>query len=306
MIKRTIIVSNRAYISHKDEQLCIAKEDDEPTVPIEDIGVLILESHQITITQSALSSLMANNVVVIGCDGTHHPDGIMVPIAGNWLHTAVLKNQVEASLPRRKQLWMQTVKAKIRNQASALQQTGADVEPMERWARKVRSGDPDNLEGRAASYYWKRFFPEEWAFSRNPEGDTPNNLLNYGYAVLRAAMARAIVGSGLHPAIGLHHRNQYNAFCLADDLMEPYRPFVDIIVRQVCMNDQDFGILTPNVKKQLLTILSVDTWFKNERKPLLLALTQSSSSLVKCLGGESRELLYPDLSLQNNGKGSPF
>jgi CRISPR-associated protein Cas1 len=296
MIKRMIVISSKAHISHKDEQLRIAKEEDEPTVPIEDIGVLILESHQATITQSALSALMANNVVVIGCDATHHPDGIMTPIAGNLLHTAVLKDQVQASLPLCKQLWQQTVKAKILNQAAGLKSLGIDFEPMERWARKVRSGDPDNFEGRAASYYWKRFFPAEWNFARSPEGETPNNLLNYAYAVLRAAMARAIVGSGLHPAIGLHHRNQYNPFCLADDLMEPYRPFADVIVRTICIEDKDFGILTPDVKKRLLTVLSVDTWIEEERKPLLLALTNTSSSLVRCLWKESKRLVFPTLT----------
>jgi CRISPR-associated protein Cas1 len=173
---------------------------------------------------------------------------------------------------------------------------GIDFEPMERWARKVRSGDPDNFEGRAASYYWKRFFPAEWNFARSPEGETPNNLLNYAYAVLRAAMARAIVGSGLHPAIGLHHRNQYNPFCLADDLMEPYRPFADVIVRTICIEDKDFGILTPDVKKRLLTVLSVDTWIEEERKPLLLALTNTSSSLVRCLWKESKRLVFPTLT----------
>lgn len=293
MIKRTIIVSSKAYISHKDEQLHIAKEADEPTVPIEDIGVLILESHQVTITQSALSALMANNVVVIGCDAAHHPDGIMIPMASNLLHTAVLKTQIEASLPLTKQLWMQTIRAKILNQSAALKSLGRETEPMERWYRKVRSGDPDNFEGRAASYYWKRLFPPEWNFSRNPEGDTPNNLLNYGYAVLRAAMARASVGSGLHPAIGLHHRNQYNPFCLADDMMEPYRPYVDLHVREICLADKNFGILTPAVKKQLLTVLSTDTRIEGDRKPLLLALTNTSSSLVKCLAGQSKKLLFP-------------
>ena len=295
MIKRTVVISNKAFIFHKDQQLHISKEDDEPTVPIEDIGVLMLESHQATITQSALSALMANNVVVIGCDATHHPDGIMTPIAGNILHTAVLKDQLDASLPFRKQLWQQTVKSKILNQAAALARHGANIEPMELWSRKIRSGDPDNFEGRAASYHWKNFFPQEFDFLRNPDGDPPNNLLNYGYAILRAGMARAIVGSGLHPAIGIHHTNQYNAFCLADDLMEPFRPFVDVTVRELCIEDKEFGILTPAVKKQLLNVLSVDAWIEGERKPLLLALTNTSSSLVKCFAHETRTLLFPTL-----------
>ncbi len=295
MIKRTLVISNKAFLFQKDKQLHISKEDEEPTVPIEDIGVLMLESHQATITQSVLSALMANGTVVIGCDATHHPDGIMIPIAGNTLHTAVLKDQLNASAPLNKQLWQQSVKAKIENQASALSSLNVNIEPMELYARKVRSGDPDNLEGRAAAYYWKLFFPEEFNFVRDPEGTHPNNYLNYGYAILRAAIARAIVGSGLHAAVGLHHRNQYNAFCLADDLMEPYRPFVDILVRELCLEPNDEGVLTPAVKKRLLSVLSMDTWIDSERKPFLLALTSTTSSLVKCYGKEARQLRYPKL-----------
>ena len=293
MIKRTVVVGSQTYISQKNGQLQIAKADEEPTIPIEDIGVLILESHQSTITHSALSALMENNAVVISCDATHHPDGIMTPIAGNILHTAVLKNQLRASLPMRKQLWQQTVKVKILNQAAVIAKCGMNVEPMLRWSRKVRSGDPYNVEGRAASYYWKNMFPEEYQFTRDPDGDAPNNLLNYGYAILRAAMARSIVGSGLHPAVGLHHTNQYNAFCLADDLMEPFRPFVDIAVKNVCQANPDLGFLTPTIKKELLSVLSADTWFDGEKKPLLLALTTTTSSLVKCYAKEAKQLAFP-------------
>jgi CRISPR-associated protein Cas1 len=236
---------------------------------------------------------MANGAVVIGCDSTHHPDGIMIPVSGNTLHTAVLQDQLNASEPLNKQLWQQTVKAKIENQAAALSRLKVNIAPMELFARKVRSGDPLNMEGRAAAYYWKNFFPEEFDFVRDLEGTHPNNYLNYGYAILRAAMARAIVGSGLHAAVGLHHRNQYNAFCLADDLMEPYRPFVDIVVRELSLEANDEGMLTPSVKRRLLAVLSMDTWIDNERKPFLLALTSTTSSLVKCYGKEARRLRYP-------------
>ncbi len=293
MIKRTVVVGSKAFISHKNGQLHISKEDDEPTVPIEDIGVLMLESHQITITQSALSALMTNNVVVIGCDASHHPDGIMMPIAGNVLHQTVLKNQLTASLPLRKQLWAQTVKAKILNQAALLTAQQIEVKQMEYWATKTRTGDPENVEARAAAFYWKNIFRKELKFTREREGLAPNNLLNYGYAILRAAMARAIVSSGLHPALGIHHKNQYNAFCLADDLMEPYRPWVDAKVRAIISADQDFGILDKEAKKQLLAVLSDDVRFNDERKPLLLALTTTTSSLVKCYEKETRQLRYP-------------
>ncbi len=292
MIKRTVVVGSQTYLSQKNGQLQIAKSDEELTVPIEDIGVLILESHQSTITHSALSALMENNAVVISCDATHHPDGIMTPITGNILHTAVLRNQLRAPLPMRKQLWQQTVKTKILNQAAVIAKNGVNVEPMLRWSRKVRSGDPNNLEGRAASYYWKSIFPDEYEFTRDAEGDAPNNLLNYGYAILRAAMARSIVGSGLHPAVGIHHTNQYNAFCLADDLMEPFRPFVDIAVCNICEVDQDMS-LTPDIKRELLSVLSVDTWIEGEKKPLLLSLTTTTSSLVRCYAKETKRLLFP-------------
>lgn len=293
VIKRTLGISGRAYLFQKDRQLHIKMDDQETTVPIEDIGVLLLESHQCTISQSALSALMGNNAVVISCDATHHPDGVMTPVAGNVVHTAVLRDQLRASLPLRKQLWQQTVKAKIDNQAAALKMLGLNATPMEHWSRKVRSGDPDNLEGRAAAYYWKNFFPGDYAFVRHPEGNPPNRLLNYGYAILRAAMARATVGSGLHPAVGLHHKSQYNPFCLADDLMEPFRPFLDLIVRKICSERGQHAQLAPEAKRCLLELLSMDTWIEGERKPLLLALTSTSASLVRCYAKEARKLAYP-------------
>ncbi len=349
MIKRTIVVSQRAYIFHKDEQLHIKMSDrggtsgetenggqgdmenarsaeaearrgsnaesvNEATVPIEDIGVVVLESHQSTISVSALNALIENNCVVIGCDKKHTPNSVMYPISGNVLHTAVLKTQLKASAPLMKQLWQQTVKMKLLNQASVLSSRRINAKPLELWARKVRSGDAGNLEGRGAAYYWKNYFngltlealsntddPHETrsqrfkGFTRDPEGDGPNSALNYGYAILRAAMARAIVGSGLHPSIGLHHKNQYNPFCLADDLMEPYRPFVDLIVLEMCEKQGLEIELTTENKKALLSILAVDTMVDGERKPLMLALTATTASLVRCFAGESKKIVYPEL-----------
>lgn len=294
-MKRTIVISQKAYLSHKDGQVHIKMEEHEPTVPLEDIGLLMIESHQATISQSALSALMSNNVAVVSCDAAHHPDGIMLPIAGNVLHTAVLRDQLIASVPLRKQLWAQTVKAKILNQAAALKMLGIDAEPIEYWARKIRSGDPDNYEGRAAAHYWKNFFPGDYAFLRDPEGHSPNNLLNYGYAIIRAGMARAVVGSGLHPAVGIHHKNQFNPFCLADDLMEPFRPMLDLVVRSICQEQGKDVMLTPETKKKLLAILGIDCWIEGERKPLLLALTSTTASLVRCYAKEVRVLTYPEL-----------
>lgn len=310
MIKRTIVISKRSYISHKDEQLLIKQEEDDPRVPIEDIGVMILEDHQSTITVSALNALMENNSVVIGCDAKHLPNSVMYPISANTLHTAVLKTQLKASAPLRNQLWQQTIKAKLTNQASVLRSRGVNEAPLELWAKKVRSGDRGNLEGRGAAYYWKFFFTSsvdgrqgerETArkrehFVRDPDGDGPNSALNYGYAILRAAIARAIVGSGLHPSIGLHHKNQYNAFCLADDLMEPYRPFVDLIVLQMCEGQGEEIEMTRENKKMLLAVLTVDTFVDGERKPLMLSLTATTASLVKCFQGDAKKIIYPEIS----------
>ncbi len=301
MIKRTIVLSNQAYVKKENNQLVIqqARHNDggqgteTHSVPIEDIGILMIESHQCTITEAAISALMENNAVFISCNSFHHPDGMMLPLAGHTLHTVVLKDQIKASLPLRKQLWQQTMKAKILNQAAALNMFGINTEPLEYWSRKVRSGDPDNYEGRAAAYYWKNFFPGDYGFVRDPEGMAPNGLLNYGYTILRAATARAIVGSGLHPAIGLFHKSQYNPFCLADDLMEPYRPFVDLVVRTICSEQGQNADLSPETKKQLLTILGNDVWIEEERKPMLLGLTSTTSSLVRCFAQETKKISYP-------------
>jgi CRISPR-associated protein Cas1 len=200
---------------------------------------------------------------------------------------------LNASLPLKKQLWQQTMKAKITNQSVTLAMFGIKTEPMEYWSRKVLSGDPDNYEGRAAAYYWKNFFPGDYGFTREREGNAPNSLLNYGYTIVRAAMARAIVGSGLHPAVGLHHKNQYNPFCLADDLMEPFRPFVDLAIRQICSAQGQFAELTPETKKNILSILATDVWIEEECKPLLLGLTSTTSSLVRCYAKEQRTISYP-------------
>jgi len=301
MIKRTIVLSNPAYVKKENDQLVVhpgtygenGTASEKKSIPIEDIGMLMIESHQCTITEAAISALLENNAVFISCNAQHHPNGIMLPLASHTLHTAVLKDQMNASLPLRKQLWQQTMKAKILNQAAALNMSGIDTEPLEYWSRKLRSGDPDNYEGRAAAYYWKNFFPGDYGFTRDPEGMAPNGLLNYGYTILRAATARAIVGSGLHPAIGLFHKSQYNPFCLADDLMEPYRPFVDLTIRTICTEQGQHVELTPETKKHLLSILGSDVWIEGERKPMLLGLTSTTSSLVRCFAKETKKISYP-------------
>jgi CRISPR-associated protein Cas1 len=242
---------------------------------------------------------MANGAVVITCDSSHHPNGIMLPVSGNALHTMVLRNQLQASRPFRKRLWQQTVRAKIINQADLLERFDENPTPLRRWVTQVRSGDSSNIEARAARYYWEHFLPAEMGFQRNPEGSPPNNLLNYGYAILRAAVARALVSSGLHPAVGIHHRNEYNAFCLADDVMEPYRPFVDWLVRSIVVEGEPLHELTPSLKKRLLSILTVDVEIDKQKRPLQLALSTTTKSLADCYAKERRVLKYPRLPVQS-------
>ncbi len=300
MLKRTIVVSNPAFLKKQDEQLIIKRENDqEDSVPIEDIGVLLLDNRQITITQACLSAILANNGIIINCDHTHHPDGILLPVAGNTVHAEILRAQLESSLPLRKQLWQQTIKAKILAQAFVLHSCGSNPEPLEYLASKVRSGDPENIEGRAAAHYWKNLFPPSTIgglkFTRERFGNPPNNLLNYGYSVMRASMARAVVSAGLHPAVGIHHKNRYNAFSLADDLMEPYRPFVDIAVHEIVVSGEPYDDLNPDLKRRLLLIFNDDVFMEGERRPLQLALMRTATSLTQTFQHETDSISYPEI-----------
>lgn len=311
MIKRTLYFGNPAYLSRKNEQLVVRlpevekndslpelfKKEAQATIPIEDIGVVILDEQRLVITQSLIDGLLENNVALITCDKTHHPTGLMLNLAGNNLQSAKFKAQLSAGQPLIKQLWQQTVKAKIKNQALMLKRLGREAENLMKWSADVKSGDPDNLEARAAAYYWKNILPEISNFKREREGIPPNSLLNYGYAILRAIVARSLVGSGLLPTLGIHHRNQYNHYCLADDIMEPYRPFVDALVVEIVRNGEDYKELTTSIKKQLLSIATVDVILEDERSPLMNAVQRTTASLSKCFEGSSKKLLYPEIQL---------
>ena len=303
MIKRTLYFGNPAYLSLKLKQLVIALpksdgEDDKTntrTIPIEDIGVIILDHKQITVTQALLAELLDNNCAVITCDSRQLPVGLLLPLAGNTVQNERFRNQLDASLPLRKQLWQQTIEAKILNQASVLKYTTGDVHNnMLKWSESVRSGDTENMEARAAVYYWKTLFPDNPYFVRDHEGGGANALLNYGYAVLRAIVARALVGSGLLPTLGIHHHNRYNAYCLADDIMEPYRPYVDKIVYDILVEKPEADITTAT-KIKLLNIPVTEVTVGGKRSPLMVAVSHTTSSLVKCFRGESRRLTYPEM-----------
>jgi CRISP-associated protein Cas1 len=308
MIKRTLYFGNPAYLSTQLEQLVVRlpevernsslpdsfKKEAQAKIPIEDIGIVILDHQQIIISQALVAKLLDNNVALITCNNTHHPTGLMLNLAGHTLQATRFKSQVEASQPLLKQLWQQTIKAKIKNQALLLNKLGIESGNLMRWSKDVLSGDPDNLEARAAAYYWKVIFPEIKAFRREREGVAPNNLLNYTYSILRAVIARSLVGSGLLPTLGIHHHNKYNHYCLADDIMEPYRPFADALVVSLVRTGED-PELTPSVKKQLLAIATVDAVFNDERSPLMTATQRTTASLAKCFEGVEKKILYPEI-----------
>lgn len=314
MIKKTLYFGNSAYLSLRQGQMVIRlpdivrnetlpermKQQGEITKPIEDIGIVVLDCKQITITQGLLEALLENNSAVITCDNRSMPVGLMLPLCGNSVQSERFRDQIDASLPLKKQLWQQTIKAKIRNQAAVLTHwTSKETGCMRRWENDVKSGDPDNLEGRAAAYYWKTLFSdfdELKDFTRDRDGIYPNNILNYGYAVLRAVVARAIVSSGMLPTLGIHHHNRYNAYCLADDIMEPYRPYVDeivfAIVKEFDGKEQD---MTKDIKAKLLSIPITEVVINGKRSPLMVAASQTTASLYRCFNGKLRRIAYPEM-----------
>jgi CRISPR-associated protein Cas1 len=243
-----------------------------------------------------LAKLLANNTAVITCDHTHHPVGLQLCLDGHTLQSQKFKTQIMASLPLKKQLWQQTVSAKIENQAALLQEERAENTYLLNLASKVKSGDSANHEARAAVYYWKHLFPDFLEFKRERYGLPPNNLLNYGYAILRALVARSLVSSGLLPTLGIFHRNQYNAYCLADDIMEPYRPYVDKVVCAIIRGNGKFLEMTPNMKRDLLAIPAMDVMIDGQKSPMMNAVQRSTASLAKCFEGETRRILYPVLN----------
>lgn len=297
MIKRTLYFGNPAYLKLKQQQLCVETEARQATIPIEDIGIVVLDHSQITISHGALNALTTNQTAVLCCDAKHLPNGLVLPIQGSHTYTEKLRAQLNSSLPLRKNLWKQTVQAKIANQAAVLEQLQENATPLWRWSKEVRSGDPMNVEAKAASYYWKHYFGhlQLW-INRHRFGEPPNNALNYGYAILRAIVARSLVISGCLPAVGIHHRNKYNSFCLADDVMEPYRPIVDLYaMQQFKTKELPNSELDKQWKATLLKIPTLDTYIQDQKSPLMVAVQRSTASLMRCFEGETSNLVYPDI-----------
>lgn len=310
MIKKTLYFGNPTYLSLRDRQLVIKlpeveknpdlppsfKQNSEVTKPIEDIGIIILDNRQITLTQPLLSALLDADCALITCDDRSLPVGLMLPLYGNTLQSERFRDQIYASTPLKKQLWQQTIVTKIHNQAAVLRtQVGGHQRCMDVWAGEVKSGDADNREARAAEYYWKSLFGHIDNFVRDREGPPPNNVLNYGYAILRAVVARGLVSSGMLPTLGIHHHNRYNAYCLADDIMEPYRPYVDA---HVCRAIAKLGMpeqITKEWKVELLSIPTLDVKIGGKKRPLMIAVTETTASLYRCFSGESRKISYPEM-----------
>ena len=297
MIKRTLYFGQAAYLSLRDGQLLVRllAEERSRSIPIEDIGVLILDHQQISITHGLMNALEAHKCALITCSASHMPSGLFLPLDAHSLQSERFQTQIEATLPLKKQLWQQTVRMKIQNQARVLEEVYAQPQGnMLAWVKQVRSGDPDNLEARAAAYYWANLFPSLPKFTREREEATPNALLNYGYALLRAVVARSLVSVGLLPTLGIHHHNRYNAYCLADDIMEPYRPYVDKFVQEIYECEYPES-LTKDIKHRLLTIIEQDVVIDGITHPLSIATSLTASSLVRCFEGSSKQIDYPVL-----------
>jgi len=296
MIKRTLFISNPFHVSTKLNQLVLKnkKTGEEKQTPIEDIGFIVFEHEECTFSLQAIQHLNANNVATIFCNEKHLPTSMLLNLESNDIQSQLFGHQINATEPTKKQLWQQTIKYKIRNQALLFERLGKPNEFLKRCAENVKSGDTRNEEAKASRFYWASLF-EPLEFSRDRFGSPPNNLLNYGYAILRAGVARALAGSGLLPTLGIHHHNKYNAYCLADDIMEPYRPFVDRLVHDIIHDTHDYAELTTDLKARLLSVLTIDININDSTSPLMVGLSQTTASLAECFAGGRKTIKYPEL-----------
>lgn len=292
MLKRSILIENKSKVTTKNLQLVINNGEREASIPIEDIGFIVIDNPEVYVSITALNLLVENNCAVIICNTSHLPNGMFLNLNSHHIQQELFKNQIEASVPLKKQLWQQTVIEKIKNQGLLLESITKTKNKFEYLASKVLSGDTSNMEGVAANFYWKALF--DFEFKRERFGNYPNNFLNYGYAILRAATARALAGSGLLNTIGIHHKSKYNAFALADDIMEPFRPMVDEVVLEI-IKHYDEQDLNTEIKASILEILTRTVYFKDEKSPLMVALQKTASSLQQCYNGTRKKIKYPKL-----------
>lgn len=295
MLKRTILLENKTSVSIKNLQLVIKTDFRESTIPVEDVGYLVVDHPQVFLSIPAMNLLIENNAAIIVCGNNHLPNGMFLNLNSHHIQQEIFRHQMEASLPLKKQLWQQTIIEKIKNQGLLLARITGEKNNLDFIASKVLSGDTSNMEGVAANLYWRTYFEHcNIQVKRERFGNFPNNFLNYGYAILRAAMARSLSGSGLLNTLGIHHRNKYNAYALADDLMEPYRPLIDEKVLGL-ITQSDEQELTTVTKAALLQILTQTVYFNEEKSPLMVGLQRSASSLQQCFTGEKKKINFPTL-----------
>ena len=302
MIKKTLYFGNPSYLHLKDSQLMVKDpESDSPDqsikakIPIEDIGLVVLDHQRISITQTLMLRLLENNAAVILCNDSHLPVSLTLPIAYNDTFSEKVRIQLQASEPLKKQLWRQTIMAKINNQAGVLKALGLESTTIGKLASRVKSGDPDNLEGQAASIYWETLL-DKYNVTRGRFDGPPNQFFNYGYAILRAIIARNLVGSGCLTVLGIHHKNKYNPYCLADDIMEPYRPLVDLMIFKYLSRSASLEeTLSKEDKAHLLQIPVMDVKIDGKSSPLMVGSQRTSASLIRCFEGTERKILYPTL-----------
>ena len=292
MLKRSLVFMHPAALSLRNGQMVIIRKeipDDNLTVPIEDIGLVMINHAMVSLTIPLLNALTEQNVAVIFCNEKGMPASMLYNLQGNTTQGETLRNQLEAGEVLKKTLWKQIIETKIKNQAALLNKMGKEGSILKPLYTNVKSGDSDNREGIAARLYWTALFGRAFIRDRNIPGI--NSLLNYGYSVLRAAVTRALVSSGLFPALGIFHHHRSNAFPLSDDLMEPFRPFVDEIVFE--LTTQDETELSTATKSRLIRVLYVDTYFSKVTRPLSVGLSMTMASLAKCYAKEQKKLVVP-------------
>ncbi len=291
------IAENGKHLSkHRGFMLVAEDRQEKGRVPLDDITALILSAPQITLSKTLLMALAERKTPVIACGQTYHPQGFFLPYDIHYDQTGILWTQIDSSKVLLKRLWQAIIKEKISNQATALDIFKPDHKANHDLAglqKRVKSGDPDNVEAQAARYYWPALMGAN--FRRDRQASGANSLLNYGYSILRAATARAVCGAGLTPAIGLHHRNRKNAYALVDDLIEPFRPVIDIEVINILstQNPEEVIKLTPDTKRRLAKILDQDVRAKKGVTSLMNALHRSAQTLVQSLEAKENRMEFP-------------
>lgn len=283
-----------AFLQIKDAQLQILVEKEVVArVPAEEVAALVLSNPAVTMTAAVPRALAENNGILVVCDAAHTPCGMMLPLDSHSIQTERISVQIAAGKPLCKRLWQALIKAKITAQKNLLVKCADTHGGLPELVKQVRSGDPTNVEAQAARRYWGRLFGRE--FRRDPNASDRNRFLNYGYAILRAATARGLCACGLHPSIGLHHRNRYNSFCLADDVMEPFRPLVDAAVVEICQTHPEDAPLGKEIKRALIENIIARYNVDGESRTLSDILFRVAGSLAAVFEGRRKGLWLPEL-----------